>query len=482
MLDRAKRHRIPLFSAAAAAIGLAAFVACSDDPAGPGVAPPVDGGGDVADADAGVPGEGGVSLTLQEQVQARLQSPLPALPKSPTNRWADDPRAATLGQMFFFDKAMAGPIAAAPNDLGDAGEAGKVSCASCHVAPWGSDTRSKPNKVSLGTSWTDRNTPPIVNAAFYEWFYWDGRVDSLWAQAALAGENAKQQGSDRLRIGRMIFQKYKAEYEAIFGPLDTRFGGTPSSDGGNDAFPLSGKPGVPAYDTLPQGDKDIVTQVLVNWAKCIEAYERLLVSRNSPWDRFVAGDKAAISDSAIRGYKLFVGRAYCNNCHTGPLFSDSRSHNIGVPQPQGDPHVPATDLGRFATLKTAAASAFRGDGRWSDDPDAGAAKIAKAPDFVAATGPDGSVPDSEKGLFRTKHLRQIAETGPYMHHGTLGTLDEVLALYNAGGGDSGIGTLDPAFRGHVPVSPADQADLLAFLQTLTGERPPEALLRDTSKP
>src|SRR5262249_51138736 len=163
---------------------------------------------------------------------------------------------------------------------------------SCHVAPWGTDTRSSPNALSLGTSWTTRNTPPIANVAYYKWFYWDGRSDSLWQQALLAGENALQQNSDRLRITHVIYTKYKAVYGAVFaaafGPLDSRFAPANGS-----AFPPSGKPGAAAYDGLPAADQAIITRVFVNWGKAIEAYERLLVSRNSPWDKFVAGDTAA---------------------------------------------------------------------------------------------------------------------------------------------------------------------------------------------
>src|SRR5262249_5807414 len=163
-------------------------------------------------------------------------------------------------------------------------------------------TRSFPNSYSLGVSWSTRNTPPIANVGFYTWFYWDGRSDSLWQQAVLAGEGA-QQGSDRLRITHVVYQHYKADYEAVFGakygPLDPRF------DPANaNAFPPSGKPKASAsapdgvWEMIPAADQAIITRAFVNWGKAIAAYERLVVSRNAPWDKFVAGDNTAISQDA----------------------------------------------------------------------------------------------------------------------------------------------------------------------------------------
>lgn len=454
-------------------VAIATFLACSDDePASPNAS--LDSGTVSPDA-ANDGGSGGWTLTIQEMQLARTQSPLPALPPSPGNKYADDPAAATLGQKFYFDKSIAGPIVDAPNDLGAAGDLGKVSCASCHDKPWGSDTRSVPNEVSLGTSWTPRNSGPVVNVAFYTWFYWDGRTDSLWQQAAQAGENATQQNSDRLRIGRVVYTKYKAEYEAVFGgALDSRFD---PADGA--AFPASGKPGSAAYDGLPDADKTIITTVLVNWAKAIEAYERLLVSRDAPWDKFVAGDANAISQRAIHGYKLFTSKGYCISCHAGPLFSDNALHNIGVPN-----RGTTVDKGRYDTILRALTNPFRGDGIWSDDRDAGAHKLATQFDFDAGLvdgGPNFPL-SSELGLFRTKHLRQIEHTGPYMHNGSLHTLEDVMALYRAGGGDSGIGKLDFAFDGHVAMTLEEEADVIEFMKTLTGAPVPDALFADTSKP
>jgi cytochrome c peroxidase len=432
-------------------------------------------GGDGAGANGSGGGGETVTLTPAERQTAKSQSPLPAVPPDPTNAYADDPAAAELGQKFYWDKNIAGPIVYTPNDFGAAGDTAKVSCADCHMPAWGSDTRPN-NALSLGVNWSTRNTGPIVNIAFYEWFYWDGRSDSLWQQAVLAAENAGQQGSDRLRIGRVIWSLYKDDYEAVFGdefgPLDARF------DPADTTWPATGKPGVVAYDGLDAADKDIITRVLVNWGKAIAAYERLLVSRNAPWDRFVAGDDDAISQDAIRGYKLFVGKAYCINCHSGPFFSDNKMHSIKVPNMGG-----ITDNGLYDKLVTARKNVFLGNGVWSDDTAFGQAKLDSRPEFTVPVPPDPDVaPEETKGLFRTKHMRQITETGPWFHNGWASSLEEIMLLYNAGGGDNDAGVLDPAFTGHQPITEEEMAQVVEFMKTLTGEPPDAALLEDTSVP
>ncbi|WP_394842121.1 hypothetical protein LZC95_34215 [Pendulispora brunnea] len=456
--------------------GLAFFSACSsgggDDPATgspPGAANPGD--------DRPTPT---VTLTAEEWAQARTQSPLPAVPPDPTNKYADNPDAARLGQMFYFEKGYSGPLVT-PSDLGSPGQSGRVACASCHVLPWGSDTRSSPNNMSLGVNWTGRHSPAVTNSAFYEVFFTDGRADSLWMQATGPVENPNEMASDRMRVAAMIYKKYKAEYEAIFGaeygPLPARLDPANARP-----FPLSAMPKAAgstangAWETdLTDAERDQINRIFVNFAKCIAAYERLLVSRNAPFDRFVAGDAKAISDSAIRGYKVFVGDGYCKDCHSGPNFTDNKYHNIGVAQGNG-PHVPEVDNGRMSTITGNLTATFLGSGAYSDNRTFGAEKLSKQLDFNAAVG------KSEPGLFRSTGLRQIAETAPYMHTGSMATLEEVVHLYAEGGGKSGIGKLDKALLNHEPWTPQQEKDLVAFLKTLTGDPPPAELLKDTSKP
>src|SRR6266852_6976158 len=294
-------------------------------------------------------------FTASEAQQLRSLSPLPAVLPSPTNQYADNASAAALGQRFFFEKAYSGPLGASgvSGGLGNLGEVGKVSCASCHMAQsWFIDTRSNPNNVSSGANgFQTRNTPSLVNGMFYTWFNHNGGRDTLWI-AGTSVEGAGSTNGTRLTLAHRVFDAYRAEYDAVFtARLD------PALDpNAPDAarFPPSGKP--KARSTDPDGpwemmtpaDQLVVNTILANFGKATEAYERLLVSRNAPFDHFVAGDATAITDGAKRGAKLFVGKAGCIACHSGPAFTDNRFHNLGVPQV--GPNVPPVDEGRFAAI------------------------------------------------------------------------------------------------------------------------------------
>jgi cytochrome c peroxidase len=212
-------------------------------------------------------------------------------------------------------------------------------------------------------------------------------------------------------------------------------------------------------------DKLIIDRIYANYGKAIAAYLRTLVSRNAPFDRFVAGDHAAISASAVHGLKLFI--ANCVGCHSGPNFSDDQFHALGVPQTGA--HVPATDNGRFQDVPALLASGFNVNGAYSDDTATG-----KLTGLVQAA--------SMTGQFRTKSLRNISGAGPYMHAGQLATLADVVELYNVGGGDTGSsGIIKDSQLMPLNLSAGDKTDLVAFLLTLEGEPLPVAVVVDTSK-
>lgn len=161
--------------------------------------------------------------------------------------------------------------------------------------------------------------------------------------------------------------------------------------------------------------------------KAIAAFERVLLAGNSPWDRWVSKqDETAVSESARRGHELFMGRAGCSQCHVGSVFTDSPYglyHNIGV-------------------------------GMDSDAPDYGRFEV---------TGED-----VDRGAFKTPSLRNVAQTAPYMHDGSIATLDEVVAFYARGGVPNPW--LDPKMA-PVDLSEQEKADLIEFMRSLTGEVP-----------
>lgn len=396
--------------------------------------------------------------------------PMPELAPNPTNAYADDPAAASLGQQLFFEASYSGALTVgddgANGGLGELGERGKVSCSSCHVpSSWFMDTRTQPNNVSLGAGYTTRNAPSLVNVAYYEWFGWGGKQESLWMQAAGSPESKDNTAGNRLGYAHMVFEKFAAEYNAIFPePLDPAL----DPDAADAArFPLQGKPKAAATD--PDGpwelmaaeDKLIIQRIMANTGKAIEAYERLLVSRNSAFDRFMQGEEEVLSASARRGLKLFIGKAACVACHNGPTFSDQSFHNTGVPQI--GPNVPETDDGRFTDVTKLLENKYGGGSQFSDDPVIGAQKTAGMQPYEA-----------DAGKFRTKSLLQVAETGPYMHNGSFATLADVVDFYDRGGDETSYETKDPRM---VPLnlSSAERADLVAFLESLTGEPIPAEL-------
>jgi cytochrome c peroxidase len=195
-------------------------------------------------------------------------------------------------------------------------------------------------------------------------------------------------------------------------------------------------------------------------------YQRRLISDDSPFDRFVAGDDDAMSEGAQRGFQLFVGKAGCVQCHSGPVFTDLSYRNLGL-EPTGG------DLGRFSVIAEIAADPFNGAGAYSDDPVQGQA-------FLDAVDPQT---DDLQGRFRVPTVRDAARSAPYMHNGSIATLDELIDFYDEGGtdvpDDELAGTKDAAL---LPLNLTDdeKADLTAFIEALTGNDIPRALTTNTA--
>jgi cytochrome c peroxidase len=411
-----------------------------------------------SDAEAGAD----PSFTAPEIALLKTLGPVPAVPADTTNRVANNAAAAALGQKLFFDQNFSGALVV-DSDLGTAGQVGKVSCASCHSSEYLDDSRSMPDNVSKGTNVHTRNSPPLVNASFYKWTNWGGRFAAQWELPLVVVESPVIMNGNRLKLAHRIFDVYRAEYDAVFttATLDPELATTTR-------FPAEGKPGVAAYDNLSAPDKLIVDTILVNYSKAVAAYMRLLVSRDAPFDRWIATDTAS-NDIPVRakwGAKLFIGKARCVNCHSGPHFSDDDFHNIGVPQT--GPGVPAADDGRFANVPPLLASPFNVEGAHSDD--------TNTDRLAGLTNP---MPDSTKSAFRTPSLRGVSLTAPYMHSGQHASLEVVVNFYDVGGGTAVSGRKDTLMT---PLGLTDQekADLVEFLKTLNGAPVPPALLVDST--
>jgi len=430
-----------------------------------------------------------------EWSQIQTLSPLPEPEPDPTNRVADDPAAALLGQRLYFDRRMQvtplqigrttvdptvmPPLKPNPTAVGEAGDVGTVACTTCHEpVHWFSDAHSVPRDLSLAIRYSFRNDPSLVNAAFYDDFGWAGSGDSLWTFVTATPEGPV--GGTRNGVAHLLSDHYRTDYEAIFGPLpgalaDTgRFPAQARPRLGNETLSPVTQPWVTAWNGMSAADQLTIDTIYANAAKCIAAYLRRLVSRDAPFDRYVGGDSTAISVAAKRGIRLFIGKAGCIACHSGPFFTDHEYHATGVAQT--GPNVPANDTGRLAVVQTYAAGIplFSAAGAFSDDAAAGMAKLAE--DGLI----DPTPTSEERGQFRTKSLRQIAETAPYMHDGVLPDLESVVEFYDQGGGATALAK-DPLMQ-RLGLTAQDKSDLVEFLKTLTGDPIPAALTADLTRP
>lgn len=438
-----------------------------------------------------------------------------------------------------------------------------ASCNTCHdVTRGGADHTPDPpgNVVSFGGGAYDVNGQQSINSAYYDIIYWNGRNDSLWSQIVAVVESHVSTNGSRMRVAWRIVDKYKAEYQAAFpeyalpSEMDSveaqlarlEPDGTCTLEGGTTCpslchttygpclpkYPFDARPGfvefgdIPlcewgavapddleqpygdAWDCMPLESQRLSTRIYVNFSKAIAAYEYTLISKDSAFDKWADGGfrLGTLNPAAERGARLFVGKAACNECHSGPNFSDSAFHNIGVPQlglyvpttaecPSGgwcdcvsdDTALPQNCLpaGARDGLRKLRANRFRRDSEWSDDVDCRSHFQFHNMQSYNEANPhecDGKVKyyamtldDSFNGAWRTPGLRDVALTGPYMHNGMYATLREVMEHYNTGGihtrGGESIGAIDTKIK-PLNLTPAEIDDLVAFLESLTGQVDP----------
>ncbi|MBI3757409.1 MAG: cytochrome-c peroxidase [Deltaproteobacteria bacterium] len=287
--------------------------------------------------------------------------PLPAVPPIPADNTMT-PVKIELGKMLFFDPRLS--------------SSGVVSCASCHN-PSFAFTDRVPRALGHNHQIGPRNTPTVLNSAFLGAQFWDGRAATLEDQA--------------------------------LGPIQASVEMNETLD--NVVFRLKGIPEYARMFKESFGGADPVTPA--NIARAIAAFERTLVTTNAPFDRYLMGDRDAITADAAKGWELFRKKG-CIACHSGANFSNSQFYKIQVPG--------STDLGRYQVTKK----------------------------------------EEDKYKFRVQSLRNVALTYPYFNNGSVWKLNDAVKIMSTEMLKSETGD--------------DEAALIVeFLKTLTGDMPKEVV-------
>jgi len=279
-----------------------------------------------------------------------------------------------LGRQLFFDKQLS--------------RDGSLSCAGCHD-PRRAFTDGRVLATGVGGMQGRRNAPTLVNRAWGEAFFWDGRAVTLEQQALEPILNPRELAMTPQAV---VVLARSTQYRPRF---QRAFGSDPS---------------------------------LFDVARALASYVRTIQSGDAPYDRYLAGDRNALSTAARRGFTLFVGKAGCSNCHSGPLLTDELFHNTGVAWRSG--------------ITSEGLQAPADEGRWN---------VTHA--------------NADRGAFKTPTLRQIARTAPYMHNGSFARLEDVIDYYDRGGEKNPV--MDFRVR-PLHLTPREKRDVLAFLDALSG--------------
>jgi cytochrome c peroxidase len=370
---------------------------------------------------------------------------LATAPKDLSNAVDGQPAAISLGRALFNDARFS--------------RDGSVSCASCH-APDKQFQDGLP--VGRGVGVGTRRAMPVVDTGHNAWFFWDGRKDSLWAQALGPLEDGVEHGGNRARYARLMQTHYKDQYEQVFGKLPV-LDGVPS-----DAGPLGSAAEQQAWQSLPDTKRANVDRVFANMGKAIAAYEKSLAYGESRFDRYaraIAANDAIggreFSAQEVNGLRVFIGDGQCVTCHNGPLLTDQAFHNTGVPP--RDSARP--DHGRAAAIARVQADPFNCLGPFSDARPEQCSELR----FIVTDDP------ALEGAFKTPSLRNVALRPPYMHAGQFLSLEQVVNHYMQspaavlGHSELARGKGDShAERKPIRLSQEEARDLVAFLATLSG--------------
>lgn len=396
------------------------------------------------------------AFTESERAILLELSPVPPPPVDPTNAYAADERAARLGQALFYDARLSAD--------------GTIACATCHQPErdW-TDGR----QLARGLEGLSRHTMTLWNAAHNRWFFWDGRKDSLWSQALAPLEDPREHGTSRLALLHLVAEDpgYARAYRDVFGELPEGLARWPRA-----GRPVEGQPEhehAQAWATLAPEEQAAADRAFVNLGKALAAFQARLVAGPAPFDRFVEGLRdgdpeklAALSPAAQRGARLFVGRGRCVFCHDGPLFTDLEFHDNRVPVSEegGDP-------GRRLGIRRLRADPFNTRSVFADDGGAtGKVKV-------------GLLREDDHGgkLFKTPTLRNVARTAPYMHEGQLATLADVVRFYSRLENAAPEPPLERLVQ-PLDLSAEEEADLVAFLESLSDAGVPEELRSPPTTP
>ena len=362
---------------------------------------------------------------------------LPA-PSDTTNRVAQDSQAQAFGELLYFSTLLS--------------QDASVSCATCHDPDLGfGDGLVTSNGLIEPTR---RHAPHLWNVGYQRWFYWDGRRDTLWSQALSPIEDRNEMGLDRLNVLRRIQDDdvLSQYYLEIFGPFPSALEQPLVSAAPEESeIPTEWQEN---WERLSDEQRLSINHAFVNVGKAIAAYEMTLTSGESRFDGYaravVSGDRAGQQNytaQEILGLRLFIGKARCFFCHTGPRFTDDEFHNLGL--------ASIEDLGRISGVERVKSHPFNALGEYSDDPESQSALYTS---YLV-------LPDEQAGQFKTSGLRAISESPPYMHDGRFETLREVVEFYSLLPGRVEVGHREDFM---VPLLLDDEEldALVAFLESL----------------
>ena len=325
----------------------------------------------------------------------------------PGNRASGNADAIALGEALFFDPRLS--------------RNGGVSCATCHMPERGwSDGRS----TATGLAAVDRNTPGLLNVRLNRWFGWDGASDSLWHSAIRPLIDEREMGASPTHVARVVREDaaLACRYRKAFGA---------------------------------GGDGETT---MVNVAKALAAFQETLASSRTAFDDFrdalaEGRDDPSYPEDARRGLKVFVGKGNCQLCHFGPNFTTGEFHDTGIPFFVAPGRVGA---GLHAGIRRLRASPFSLLGRHNDD--------ASGRNAVATRHLD--LQHRNCGEFKVPTLRNLTATAPYMHNGSLATLEDVVRHYSEVSPDRVHSDGENLIRA-LKLSPQEVDDLVAFLRTLS---------------